>query len=349
MKATQRDFARVAAKAAGQWSILFLCGPDEAGAWSAAEKAIATLPEPGEREELSGGDLRADPVRLVDEARSTSLFGGARHILVRASGDEAHDAVKAFVDMADIGQTDGACPVVIVAASATDKSRTAKLLEKRDDAIVGMFHPPDLSSVTAEVRSMADAAGLRLAGELAESIARAARLDVRLARSEIDKLALYCDASPQSPKLADAEALAAVGAVSEEDGFAPLVDAVLSGQTRKLPSELARLREMSLNPVGVLLALERRAGQLAGLTARHGPGADIGNLSNADLRMHGIFWRDKREVAEQARRWSGRRLERLSSRLADLHRALLGNSAMAELLLTQGLAEIARFASTRRN
>ncbi len=349
MKATQRDFARIAAKAAGEWSILYLCGPDEAGAWTAAQKAIAALPEPGEREELAGSDLRSDPVRLVDEARSTSLFGGARHILVRASGDDAHDAVKAFIDMADIGQTEGACPVVIVATAATDKSRTAKLLEKREDAIVAMFHPPDLSSVTAEVRAMADAAGLRLAGDLAETIARAARLDVRLAKSEIDKLALYCDADPQSPKLADPAALEAVGAVSEEDGFAPLADVVLSGQTRKLPGELARLKELSLNPVGVLLALERRAGQLAGLTARHGPGADVGSLSNADLRMLGIFWRDKREIAEQARRWSGRRLERLSSRLADLHRALLANSAMAELLLAQGLTEIARFASTRRN
>lgn len=196
---------------------------------------------------------------------------------------------------------------------------------------------------------MADAAGLRLAGDLAESIARAVRLDVRLAQSEIDKLALYCDASPQAPKLADAEALAAVGAVSEEDGFAPLVDAVLSGHTRKLSGELARLSELSLNPVGVVLALERRAGQLAGVTARFGPGADVGSMSNADLRMLGIFWRDKREVAEQARRWSGRRLERLSTKLAELHRALLANSAMAELLLSQGLAEIARFASARRN
>lgn len=158
MKATQRDFAQMAPKAAARCAIHFFCGPDEAGASAAAAKVIALLPDAGERIELSGADIKADPVRLVDEARSTSLFGGTRHILVRAAGEEAHDAVQAFLQMADIGQTAGACPVVIVATSATDKSRTAKLLAKRDDGFVAMFYPPDLRAITADVRAMADAA-----------------------------------------------------------------------------------------------------------------------------------------------------------------------------------------------
>ena len=84
MKATQRDFATVAPRAALQARIMFFCGPDEAGAAAAADKLAAMLPEPGERVELSGAELRSDPVRLGDEARSTSLFGGTRHIHVRA-------------------------------------------------------------------------------------------------------------------------------------------------------------------------------------------------------------------------------------------------------------------------
>ena len=80
MKATQRDFAGIAPKAARQARIAFFCGPDEAGSTAAAAKLAALLPDPGERIELSSSELRADPVRLGDEARSTSLFGGARHI-----------------------------------------------------------------------------------------------------------------------------------------------------------------------------------------------------------------------------------------------------------------------------
>ncbi|MGB3378229.1 MAG: DNA polymerase III subunit delta, partial [Allopontixanthobacter sediminis] len=98
MKATQRDFGGTATKAARQCSVFFFCGPDEGGASAAANRIVSLLDDPGERIELSGSDLRKDPVRLGDEARSTSLFGDTRHLFVRARGDEAHDAVKILID-----------------------------------------------------------------------------------------------------------------------------------------------------------------------------------------------------------------------------------------------------------
>lgn len=347
MKATQRDFASAAPRMARQVRIAFFCGPDEAGASAAADKLAAMLPEPGERVELSGSELRADAVRLGDEARSSSLFGGARHIYVRASGDEAHDAVANLLDLIDSGEGEGACPVLIVATSATDKARTAKLLEKRADALVAMFHPPDLGTVTAEVRRMADAAGLRsIPGDLAERIARSAGLDVRLAQSEVTKLALYLDASPLAPKSVSEEALEAIGARTEEDGFMPLVNTVLSGETGKLPAELRRLREIALNPVAVLLALERRAAQIAQLAAKLGRSRKISELLEAER----VFWRERKDLEVQLRIWKGERLERLVQRLAALHRALFANGQAADLLLAQELTLIARqaAASARR-
>ena len=213
MKATQRDFAAVAPRAALQARIMFFCGPDEAGASAAADKLAAMLPDPGERIELTGAELRSDPVRLGDEARSSSLFGGTRHIHVRAAGDEAHDAVKVFLEVIDAGEAEGACPVLVVASSATDKARTAKLLEARKDGLVAMFYQPDLRTVAEEVGRMAGAAGLKLSPTLAERFARAAGLDVRLAQSEVTKLALYLGAC------GDEEALDAIGASSTPTGL----------------------------------------------------------------------------------------------------------------------------------
>lgn len=344
MKATQRDFAGMAPRAAEAARVFFLCGPDEAGAHDAAQRIVSLLAEPGERIELSGADLRRDPVKLGDEARSASLFGDRRHILVRAQGDEVHDAVEVLLSGPMSGSAEP-CPVLIVAAGATDKSRTAKLLADRPDALVAMFHPPDLKSVAASVRAMADAAGLRIGGDLAERIARAAGLDTRLARSEIAKLALYLDASPESPRSADAAALDAVGARTEEDGFTALVNAVLGGEKAKIPGELKRMRELGLNPVGLLLAIERRAAQLAALAAKLGPRGDVAALLKAEVAARRVFWKDERDLGIQLRHWRGRRLERLVDKLVGLHRALLANSQDAELLLSQGLAEIARAAA----
>lgn len=354
MKAKNSDFARGLPQGALAARIFFFCGPDEAGASAAAARLAAALPDAGERFEISGADLKRDPALLGDEARSSSLFGGQRHIWVRASGDDAHDALQILIETGEAG-AGTAAPVLVIATSATDKSRTAKLLEKRKDALVAMFHPPDLGSVASAVRTMADTAGLRLGGDLAERIARAAGLDVRLAQSEVTKLALYCDADPQSPKPATPEDHAAIGATTEEDGLAPLVNAVLGGELNRIAGEVRRMRELGLNPVGVALALERRAAQLAQIAARIGAGGKIQSLGPGDKMQLGIFFKEERAIIQQFERWTQSaargsretRLDRLIPRLVQLHRTLLANSQIAELILAQELAEIARFAAKR--
>jgi len=124
----------------------------------------------------------------------------------------------------------------------------------------------------------------------------------------------------------------------------PLVNAVLAGETRKIPAELHRLRALSLNPVGVLLAVERRAAQLARLAAQLGS-RPLNQLDKGAKARLGIFWKDERDLAAQLRHWRGEELDRLVTKLVALHRALLANSQSADLLLSQGLAEIARRAA----
>lgn len=335
MKATQKNFARSARDAARTCHTFYFCGPDESGAWAAVKAIVDLLPDAGERVELSGADLKRDPVLLADEARSSSLFGDTRHILVRTQGDEALDAIGNHL----IAQGE-ACPVLIVASGATDKSRVAKLLEPRKDALVALFYPPEPAEIVGSVRQMGDAAGVKLAGNLAERIAGACLFDLRLAQSEVDKLALYLDASPQSPRTADAAALHAIGAASEEDGLNPIVNAVLAGDRARLAGEIARLRELSLNPVGVLLAVERRAAQLAQLAGRLGRG-NLRQFIAAEAQARRIFFKEVRDIEVQLGIWRGERLSRLIERLTALHRALLGNSQAAEVLLVQGLTDIA--------
>ena len=335
MKATQKNFAANAAKAVREARIFYFCGPDESGSSDAAA-TIARLLGEAEKVEFSGAELRKDPARLADEARSVSLFGDKRVIHVRCIGDEVFDSVEALIASPIEGW-----PVLIVAAGASDKSRMAKLLTDRPDALVAMFHPADVKVVAQTVRTMADGLGVRLGDDLAERIARNAALDARTARSEVEKLALYLDASPQAPRSADAQALDAIGAVNADDGLMPLVNVALSGESGRLASELTRMRELGLSPVGVLLMAERRAAQLAMLAGKLGRRSDISAL----LEQERVFFRDQADVANQLRRWRGRKLERLIAKLADLHRALLADSRNAELLLAQGFADIARAAA----
>ena len=343
MKATQRDFPRQAESAARNARYFFFCGPDEAGVADAVDRVASLLEDPGERIDFTGADLKRDPVRLGDEARSASLFGSSRHIVVRASGDEVAEATEIL-----IGGTAPSCPVLIAAPGATDKSKTAKLLADRKDALVVVFWPPDARSVAGTVRELADRAGLRIDTGLAERIARAANLDTRIAASEVAKLAVFLDASPQAPRSADTKAFEAIGASTEEDGMAAIVNAVLGGEPGRLGAELDRMRHLGLNPVAVLLAFERRTAQLAALAAKLGNGGgNVAALIESEKAARRINWKDEGDLRKQLGIWRGRRLERLVAKIAGLHRDLLGHSQDAELLLAHGLAEIARASSPK--
>jgi DNA polymerase-3 subunit delta len=338
VKLNQKTFAGSAAKAARECRIFYFCGPDEAGASDAANR-IANLLGDAEKVEMSGAELKRDPVRLADEARSVSLFGDKRVIHIRANGDDAFDAVETLLS----SPVDG-WPVLIVATSATDKSRIAKLLGSQPGVMVAMFYPPDLKSITDAVRDMGDAVGVNINGSLAERLARASGMDTRMARSEIEKLALFLDASPQAPREATAAAIDEICAINEDDSLMPLVNVVLGGDARKLPGELARMREMGLNPVGLLLAFERRAAQLVQLAARMGERGDVNSFIEQEVSSNRIFFRDRTDLTAQLRRWRGARLVRLTERLTMLHRTLISDSRNGELALAQGLAEIARAA-----
>ncbi|MDR7102068.1 DNA polymerase III subunit delta [Croceicoccus sp. BE223] len=343
MKATQKNFAQLAAGAARNAKVFFFCGPDEAGAHAAAVRVIAQLPDPGEKVEIDGGDLKRDPVRLADETRSTSLFGDRRHIVVRANGEEAHDALKILTDANDADIAQG-WPVLVIASGATDKSRSAKLLEKRDDALVAMFYPPDIGSVAAEVRRLADAAGLRMGADLAQRIAGSVGLDVRMAASEVQKLALFLDADPQAPRNATSADLDAIAAETEDDGMMALVDAVLSGDAAKLPGELARFRQLGLNPVGTVLAMERRVAQLAQISARMNGAGDVAGFVSAEVQARRVFFKEQGAITRQLQCWRGARLARLGERLIELHRSLIFDSQSAPLLFAAGCNQIARAA-----
>jgi DNA polymerase-3 subunit delta len=94
--------------------------------------------------------------------------------------------------------------------------------------------------------------------------------------------------------------------------------------------------------------MEHRAAQLASLAAKLGPRGDVDSLVESEKKRGRVFFKDAAAIKFQLGCWRGKRLERLVDRLTGLHHALLSNSRDAELLLAQGMVEIARAASAKR-
>ena len=91
MKATQRDFAAVAPRAALHARIAFFCGPDEAGASAAASKLVSMLPNAGDRIELSGP---ASPILSAWRRSALHPCSPFAYVVERAETDAR--AVRSF-------------------------------------------------------------------------------------------------------------------------------------------------------------------------------------------------------------------------------------------------------------
>ena len=75
--------------------------------------------------------------------------------------------------------------------------------------------------------------GLKIAPPVAARIADACGNDQAIVAQELEKLALYLDASPHSPKELDHDAIDAVGADTGEGDFLRLADLALARRRRR--------------------------------------------------------------------------------------------------------------------
>ena len=100
--------------------------------------------------------------------------------------------------------------------------------------------------------------GLKISHAVADRIAGACGNDQALVAQELQKLALYLDASPHSPKELDHDAVDAVGADTAEGDVMRLADLALGGQMDALADELARLPAGGSEAIPVVRSLQRR-------------------------------------------------------------------------------------------
>jgi DNA polymerase-3 subunit delta len=116
-------------------AIVLLFGPD---AGLVRERADAILrqsvddrADPFALVRLSGEDLAADPLRLIDEANTVPLFGGRRAISVRAGTRNILAAVEPLLDVKIVD-----CRIVIEAGDLRKNAPLRAALERARGAVV---------------------------------------------------------------------------------------------------------------------------------------------------------------------------------------------------------------------
>ncbi len=260
MKASKSSIGRAVDQPAAGVRFYLFHGPDDAQSRALGQRLIEALA--ASRFVLSGSAVKADPALLATEAGAMNLFGGTRVVWVEPAGDEIAAGVEALLE----GNA-AESPVVAIAGAVRKGSALLKFAEAAPDALAFAAYPPEGADAERMVIDVGRRFGLKLSAPVAARIAASSGNDQAIAAQELQKLALYIDASPQSPKDLEHEALDAVGADLHEGDVARLADLALAGELAGLADELA-CAPAGLEAIPVVRALQRRLLMLAPARAR---------------------------------------------------------------------------------
>jgi DNA polymerase-3 subunit delta len=312
-------------------------GPDEGQSRAHAERLLKGLG--AEKFVIPAQAAKSDPAILGDEAAAIGLFGGKRCLWIEPAGDEILASVEALLEA---GAAES--PAVAIAGALRKTSPLVKLAEAHPSGLAHVSYELSEGDAVQVIEEIAQGEGLRLGSGVAAQIAAAAGNERGIMAQELAKIALYVDASSESPKQVDRDTLEEIGAGSDGD-WTRLGDLALAGQLDELSHELdASLADAE--PISVVRALQRRLLMLAPIRAR----VESGQRPHDAVASAGksVFWKEKALVTRMVSQWDSAALSRALERSGALERRLMSSdSPPACEALEEELIALARMA--RRN
>ena len=335
MKADAARIAAITRVWPADLRLVLLHGPDESASRDMAGQLAAGFGAGVTITELAGNTLRSDPQALLAAATSLSMFGDRELVRVDGLDDEGQAAVEALLE-GPPGH-----PVLAVAAAFKKGSKLLALADKHAAVAVCINYEASLRDAGRLLAEMAAPLGLRLERGVPEALFESAGGDRMIMRRELEKYALYKDASPQNPQRLGAEDLAALGiATGEAELFAPIA-AITTGDVGEATDLIGRLPDGTAIPL--LRALERRFAQLVLLRTEvdsgHSPAAVVESQGKA------IFWKEKPFIIKALSLWTQPALAGAMGDLLAAERAVKSSGGLADLGAQHLLLDLTRRAA----
>jgi DNA polymerase-3 subunit delta len=333
VKASKANIARAVDQPAAAVRFYLFHGPDEAQSRALAARLLEGIG--ATKFLMPAGSIKSDPASLADEAGAMSLFGGKRLIWIEPAGDDIAEGVTSLLE-APVGES----LVVAIAGTLRKTSALLKIAESSTAALAFASYVPEGQDAERMVIDVGRRFGLKIGSAVAARLADSSANDQAIVAQELQKLALYIDASPQAPKELDHGAIDAVGADNAEGDFQRLADLALAGEIGELADELARLPAGGSEAIPVVRSLQRRLMMLAPARAR----VERGERIDAVMTSLGkaLFWKDKSKIGRMLDKWSASDLATIADRAGKLERSLIFTPAPDRESLGEELLAIAR-------
>lgn len=342
MKAKAEDVVRRYRSSPDQFQLTLLCGPNVTMCQSLTDELVAPMAGSAERVDLSIADVGNAPARLTEEASSASLFGDKRYIVLRLNSGEATRAAAAIENL--LANDNRGDPVFVIAPGMAEKTALGKLITSAANGLIATCYETTPEQAAAAIRSMAGDQGVLLSKEMIQEIAAITNNDLVLARMEVEKIALYLDATKEEPKQPDANILSLLGAQNDEEDISLLINAALNGEAKILADEIAASRSIGLSEIGLIRIMLSHLTRLAAMRTK----VDQGNNIDRIVSHPSVFYKDQKNFARQLRIWSSAAISRLIERLVEMEIKLKSSGQPEHVLLEELLLQIARHAAKIR-
>jgi DNA polymerase III subunit delta len=303
---------RTALDKPGATRLFLLHGPDEASAREFARQLARAMGADAERVDLEGAQLKGDPGLLAGEAAALSLFGGARFIRVNAVGEESLEAIELLLNAPVAGN-----PVVAIAPGVKSTGKLVKAAQAHSLALAFACYLPEGAAADRVAIEIGQSLGLRIDPRLAGRLAAAAGADRAVLSRELEKFALFLDASPDQPQALSEAVVDQLGADLGEVELGDAIEAAVAGAPDRLGAELARLEQAGTSPIPLLRALVRRLITLAELRAEVAAGA------RAEALAERVFFKERAATLAALRHWAPERLAAAIDHLRAAERRLM--------------------------
>ncbi|HHI88552.1 MAG TPA: DNA polymerase III subunit delta [Hellea balneolensis] len=295
---------------------------------------------------LSADDLASDPARLADEMVAQSLLGETRLIRVRLSHEKSGAALAKAIKVLDERPETCAARLIMEAGDLPPRSAIRKAFEAAKHFIAIPCYADSQADIAGLVRTTLDDLNIKIDRDGLDAFVPLLEGDRRLARSEIEKLALYKGYGQEDGAVVTLADIRAVAAGVGADGLDDIVFAAMSGQTSVMDASLRRALSGKTSAHGVLAALGRHITRLHQARVKMQSGASASEAMNA-LRPP-VFALRKAAFAEALHIWPEPALARAIARSSETERAMKSTGAAAEALLGRLLLALSNYAARRR-
>jgi DNA polymerase-3 subunit delta len=294
-----------------RFSIVLIYGPDRGlvseRARDFAEKTGLPLDDPFTVVKLDAGEAERDEGRLLDEARTVSMFSDRRLLWVRNAGAQKSltEDVKLLV-----AEPPRDAIVLIEAGDLKKGAGLRSVVEGADTAIALPCYADEARDIDGVIDTELRKAGMTMTLEARQALRRNLGGDRLASRGEIEKLILYCHGQ-NAIGLDDVRAMA--GDVSGQS-FDDAVDAVLEGRVDAFDAAFTRQCQAGTHPFVALSAAMRQFQAIQVMRAK----MDAEGRSAASIvagHKPPVFFARRKLVEKVLERWTGEGLARALERL----------------------------------